>query len=139
MFDMQVALIGIKADRIHGAVDIVGQQGIAEAQERIHRIGRWTPTRFAKRMPDALSRLSNTPNRAPIRRPPDPGLVGAFSFCHRGAAPQVDQRPASRRVVSIAVGALQENPHVRQLATDHLPRQCQCAGRIKSSTVLGAA
>ena len=43
MFDMQVALIGIKADRIHRAVDIVGQQGIAEAQERIHRIGRWTP------------------------------------------------------------------------------------------------
>ena len=60
MFDMQVALIGIKADRIHRAVDIVGQQGIAEAQE--HSPDRSVDAgRASRRMPDALSRLSNTP------------------------------------------------------------------------------
>ena len=32
VFDMQVALVGIKANGIHGAMNIIGQQGIAEAQ-----------------------------------------------------------------------------------------------------------
>src|SRR5215475_3569676 len=43
VLDMQVALIRIKADCIYSAVDIVGQQGIAKAQERIHWICWWTP------------------------------------------------------------------------------------------------